>query len=214
MESLNGSDGPSTPATGQRALVLVIGDDLPLRVSLEALIRAAGWGPETLRCALEFLSRPGHKEAGCLLLDVRAHEPDGLGSQERVAMGGPGIPIIDAEFSTLCERYATLSKREREVMALVAAGRRNKQVAGELGISEITVKAHRGNLMRKMKARSLAELVIMSAQLQQHDPLGTRSLPIRRWPDPAATATTFGWAAAALGQDRLNAGAQSRGPAR
>ncbi len=63
-------------------------------------------------------------------------------------------------------RYASLSRREREVMALVACGRMNKGVADDLGISEITVKAHRGRVMRKMKARSFANLVIMSLLLQ------------------------------------------------
>jgi len=65
----------------------------------------------------------------------------------------------------LCGRYETLSRREREVMELVVAGLLNKQVGGELGISEITVKAHRGRVMEKMKARSLADLVKMSQRL-------------------------------------------------
>jgi len=62
--------------------------------------------------------------------------------------------------------YASLSRREREVMALIAAGRLNKQVGGELGISEITVKAHRGKMMRKMQADSLADLVRMASRLR------------------------------------------------
>lgn len=61
--------------------------------------------------------------------------------------------------------YATLTPREQEVLAMVVAGRMNKVIASDLGISEITVKAHRGKVMRKMKARSLADLVKMSAQL-------------------------------------------------
>lgn len=65
----------------------------------------------------------------------------------------------------LHHRYESLSRREREVMGLVVTGRLNKQVGGELGISEITVKAHRGKLMRKMQAGSLAELVTMAASL-------------------------------------------------
>lgn len=61
----------------------------------------------------------------------------------------------------LRERYASLTAREREIMALVILGRMNKQVAGELGVSEVTVKVHRGQIMRKMRARSLPDLVRM-----------------------------------------------------
>lgn len=72
---------------------------------------------------------------------------------------------LQAQMRALRERYASLSRREREVMALVVSGRLNKQVGGELGISEITVKAHRGNVMQKMKADSLPDLVNMAATL-------------------------------------------------
>ena len=71
----------------------------------------------------------------------------------------------EAELQVLRERHASLSTREREVMALVITGLMNKQVGGELGISEITVKAHRGRAMRKMGARSLADLVNIAAKL-------------------------------------------------
>jgi FixJ family two-component response regulator len=67
----------------------------------------------------------------------------------------------------LRDSYASLTCREREVMGLVVSGLLNKQVGGELGISEITVKAHRGNMMRKLKAHSLPDLVNMAARLER-----------------------------------------------
>ena len=71
----------------------------------------------------------------------------------------------EAEIRAIRDAYASLSLREREVRALVITGKLNKQVGGELGISEITVKAHRGRVMRKMKAASLPALVNMAARL-------------------------------------------------
>ena len=79
--------------------------------------------------------------------------------RSRIALGH------EVEIQALRERHASLSRREREVMTLVAAGRPNKQVAFQLGISEITVKAHRGKVMRKMHADSFADLVNMAARL-------------------------------------------------
>ena len=81
----------------------------------------------------------------------------------------------EAEMRALRDRHASLSRREREVMASVVSGLLNKQVGRELGISEITVKAHRGSVMRKMKADSLADLVNMAAILR----LG-RAEPVNR----------------------------------
>jgi len=72
---------------------------------------------------------------------------------------------VETEINSLQERYATLSLRERQVMALVVSGLLNKQVGFELGITEITVKTHRGRVMRKMDARSLAELVNIAGRL-------------------------------------------------
>jgi FixJ family two-component response regulator len=77
----------------------------------------------------------------------------------------------ESEMQVLRSCYASLTPREREVMALVVSGLLNKQVGGELGISEITVKAHRGQIMRKMKADSLPALVTMASRL------GVRTAP-------------------------------------
>jgi len=76
----------------------------------------------------------------------------------------------EAEIRALQGCYRSLTPREREVMALVVSGLLNKQVGGELGISEITVKAHRGMVMRKMNANSLADLVKMAARLRLRSP--------------------------------------------
>ena len=73
--------------------------------------------------------------------------------------------LHEAEMQKLRKRYALLTPRERDVMALVVSGLLNKQVGGELGISEITVKAHRGQVMRKMNADSLPALVTMATRL-------------------------------------------------
>jgi FixJ family two-component response regulator len=103
--------------------------------------------------AVEFLTKPFGDEA--LLSAIRfAIE------RSRVALGR------EAEMRVLHDCYASLSLRERQVMALVVSGLLNKQVGGELGISEITVKAHRGKVMQKMKADSLADLVRMAARLR------------------------------------------------
>jgi FixJ family two-component response regulator len=107
--------------------------------------------------AVEFLTKPLSDEV--LLNAVR-------GALERSRV----ILERDTEIQALRARYAGLTAREREVMALVVAGLPNKQVGGELGISEITVKAHRGSMMRKMKAESLAELVNVATRLRLKRP--------------------------------------------
>jgi len=102
--------------------------------------------------AAEFLTKPFNDDV--LLAAVRAAL-----ERSRVALS------LGAEMRVLRDRYASLSQRERQVMALVVSGLLNKQVGGELGISEITVKAHRGKVMQKMKADSLADLVKMATRL-------------------------------------------------
>jgi len=102
--------------------------------------------------AVEFLTKPIKDDV--LLEAIR----DAI-ERSRVALR------TDSEMRVLQGGYASLTPREREVMALVVSGLLNKQVGGELGISEITVKAHRGQVMRKMKAGSLPDLVTMAARL-------------------------------------------------
>ena len=195
------------------AIVFVVDDDVSVRESLELLIRAAGWQPETFASALEFQSRPRPTVPCCLVLDVTLPGLSGLELQQQLTertdmpiifiTGHGDVPmtvqamkagavefltkpfndavLLDAirgaiersraalreesEIQRLRSCYASLTPREREVMALVVAGLLNKQVGGELGISEITVKAHRGQMMRKMKADSLAALVTMASRL-------------------------------------------------
>jgi FixJ family two-component response regulator len=122
------------------------------------IIFVTGYGdiPATVQAmkagAVEFLTKPLDEEA--------------LLSAIRNAIARSSETLREAEeVKALEQRYGTLSSRERQVMALVASGLLNKQVGGELGISEITVKAHRGRVMEKMKARSLAELVKMNSRL-------------------------------------------------
>jgi FixJ family two-component response regulator len=105
------------------------------------------------RGALDFLTKPFDAEA--LLIGIQ----HALRRSE-AALGR------ENQLHALRTGYRSLTQREREVMTLVVSGLLNKQVGGELGISEITVKAHRGNVMRKMKAESFANLVNMAARLR------------------------------------------------
>jgi FixJ family two-component response regulator len=125
--------------------------DLPI-----IFITGNGDVPMTVRAmkagAVEFLTKP--VEIDVLLEAIRHAVARSKAALER-----------QTELRSLRDLHASLSEREREVMTLVVSGLLNKQVGGELGISEITVKAHRGRVMRKMRADSFADLVQMAARL-------------------------------------------------
>jgi FixJ family two-component response regulator len=122
-------------------IVFVIDDNVSARESLELLIETAG-----------FLTKPFRDDALIAAIEQALERSRRTLEQQ-------------SRMRALRESYASLTRREREVMLLVVSGLLNKQVAGELGISEITVKSHRGQVMRKMKAGSLPALVNMVARL-------------------------------------------------
>jgi FixJ family two-component response regulator len=194
--------------TSDKAIVHVVDDDASLRDALEGLFESVGLDTRTYGTAHEFLDANRADKPGCIVIDIRLPDMNGLEFQSRLVQLGVGLPVVmmtgygdipmsvramkrgavdflakpfhdqdmldavtsaierdrqrrkEAEnLSRMRHRFETLSPREREVMLLVTSGKMNKQVAGDLGISEITVKIHRGAAMRKMEARTLTDLV-------------------------------------------------------
>jgi FixJ family two-component response regulator len=149
------------------------GLDLQERVARERIdmpiifITGHGDVPMTVRAmkggAVEFLTKPISDELLLRAIRLCLERSKALLAQE-------------AEMAALRERHASLTRREQQVMALVVSGLLNKQVGGELGISEITVKAHRGQVMQKMKADSLANLVKMAAKLGIQGPTNSPNI--------------------------------------
>jgi FixJ family two-component response regulator len=137
-------------------------DGLELQEQLAALgppivfITGHGDIPRSVRAikagAVEFLTKPLNSEA----LTAAIHAGFARDQRERAA---------NAILAVLKQRWSTLTPREREVLPLIVAGLRNKQAAWNLGITEVTMQVHRGQIMRKMAARSFAELVRMSEKL-------------------------------------------------
>ena len=142
LPDLNGLDLQKLVADRIELPVIFITAHADVRTTVRAL--KAG--------AVDFLTKPIHNE---VLLGAIRHAIE----RSHAAL------CHEAQIRPLRERYASLSRREREVMGLVLSGRLNKEVGGELGISEITVQAHRGRVMQKMRAGSLAGLVNMAARL-------------------------------------------------
>ena len=144
LPGLNGLDLQRRVFDRTELPLIFMSRDADVRATVEAM--KAG--------AFEFLTKPF---AADVILGAIRHAIE----RSRAAL------LQLARGRALRDRYATLSRREREVMGLVVSGRLNKQVGSTLGISEITVKAHRGKLMRKMQADSFADLVTMAGNLQR-----------------------------------------------
>jgi FixJ family two-component response regulator len=195
----------------EKAVVHVVDDDASMRGALEGLFDSVGLDARTYATARDFLAAGLADKPGCVVIDIRLPDMNGLDFQAQLVDIGVRLPVVmmtgygdipmsvramkrgavdflskpfhdqdmldavmaaierdrqrravEGDISQLQQRFGTLSARELQVMQLVTAGRMNKQVANDLGISEITVKIHRGAAMRKMGAKTLADLVRMA----------------------------------------------------
>jgi FixJ family two-component response regulator len=205
--------------TSERAVVHVVDDDASMRSALVGLFESVGLDTCSYAAAREFLAARLVDKPGCIVVDVRLPDINGLDFQNRLIELGVRLPVVvitgygdipmsvramkrgavdflskpfkdqdmldavlaaierdrrrrtvDDDLSQIRQRFGMLSPREQQVMLLVTAGKMNKQVAGELGISEVTVKIHRGAAMHKMGARTLTDLVRMAEVLKPKQP--------------------------------------------
>lgn len=207
------SDGTAT------IVVHVVDDDAEMRRALAALFETVGFTTKTYGTAHDFLKSAVIDAPGCIVIDVRLPDMNGLEFQAQLGEAGVPLPVVmmtgygdipmsvramkrgavdflakpfrdqdmlDAvmaainrdrqqrnvknDLAQLRQRFATLSARQQQVMLLVTAGKLNKQIAADLGISEITAKIHRRAAMRKMGARTLADLVRMADAVKPKEP--------------------------------------------
>lgn len=201
--------------TNEGVIIHVVDDDVSMCNALKDLFETVGLATRTYGTAGDFLQSDFTDTPGCLVIDMRLPDTNGLAFQAQLANAGVRLPVVmmtaygdiptsvramkggavdflvkpfrdqdmldavlaaierdrkqqsaERNISQVQQRFATLSARQKQVMLLVTAGKLNKQVAGELGISEITAKIHRGVVMRKMSARTLADLVRMAEALK------------------------------------------------
>jgi FixJ family two-component response regulator len=195
----------------EKAIVHVVDDDVSMRGALEGLFDSVGLDAHCYPTASDFLTSRLVDKPGCIVIDIRLPDMNGLDFQVQLTEMGVRLPvvmmtgygdipmsvramkrgavdflpkpfhdqdmldavmaaierdrqrrIVEGDITQIRKRFGTLSPRELQVMRLVTDGKMNKQVAADLGISEITVKIHRGAVMRKMGTRTLADLVRMA----------------------------------------------------
>ncbi|MDM0029637.1 response regulator transcription factor [Variovorax saccharolyticus] len=153
--------------TSDRTTVFVVDDHPSVRTSMERLIRSVGWKVETFASTEAFLKRLPLDGTCCLLLDVHMPGTSGTEFLDMVCARDWNLPIVfltgqgerAARRSSVQSHLDSLSPRERQVMDGVLSGRLNKQIAGDMEISEKTVKVHRARVMEQMGVGSVAELV-------------------------------------------------------
>jgi len=205
--------------TSDRAIVHVVDDDASMRTAMESLFETVRLDTKSYATARDFLNANLPDLPGCVVIDVRLPDINGLDFQTKLIEMGIELPVVmitgyadipmsvramkhgavdflpkpfrdqdmlaavmtaierdrrrraaKSDLLSVQRRFETLTAREQEVMLLVTSGKMNKQVAGDLGISEITAKLHRGAAMRKMSAKTLADLVKMAELIKPSRP--------------------------------------------